>query len=27
MVREYDELYSGVLGGALPAAHAVAQLR
>lgn len=27
MVRRYDELYSGVLGGALPAANAVAQLR
>jgi sugar transferase (PEP-CTERM/EpsH1 system associated) len=26
MVRRYDELYSGVLGGALPAASAVAQL-
>jgi sugar transferase (PEP-CTERM/EpsH1 system associated) len=27
MVRRYDELYSSVLGGALPAANAVAQLR
>jgi glycosyltransferase involved in cell wall biosynthesis len=26
MVRKYDELYSGVLGSALPAANAVAQL-
>jgi sugar transferase (PEP-CTERM/EpsH1 system associated) len=27
MVRKYDEMYSSVLGGALPAANAVAQLR